>query len=136
MSKSSAGSPTVWTEVAQLLPIIGSGNSQEMGAAVGLSSDLIFVGAPKANVAGLARGRVYVFPIKASYANQERPTSTLENEGGKADDKFGRALVLSGGSAVIGVPEADLVLSNSSQLSNVGRADAFQLEKLFADGLE
>ena len=37
------------------------------------------------------RGRVYVHPVKTSYAAQERPTSVLDNEGGGSGDEFGRA---------------------------------------------
>ena len=60
----------------------------------------------------------------------------LKNEGGKANDEFGRAVVVSGASAIVGVPKADLVLSVGPPIENVGRGDAFLLEKLFADGFE
>ena len=108
-----------------------------MGAALSTNGDLIFVGAPKADVNALSdRGWVYVYPMKANYAAQEQPTATLENEGGKANDEFGRSVVASGANAIVGVPKADLVLSAGAPINDVGRGDAFLLEKLFADGFE
>jgi hypothetical protein len=60
----------------------------------------------------------------------------LENNGGKAEDEFGRALVIAGGAVIIGVPKADLLLADETELDDVGRADGFLLEKLFVDGFE
>ena len=69
-------------------------------------------------------------------AAQEQPTSTLKNEGGQTNDEFGRAVVASGANAIVGVPKADLVLSVGPAINDVGRGDAFLLEKLFTDGFD
>ena len=60
----------------------------------------------------------------------------LKNEGGQANDEFGRAVVASGASAIVGVPKADLVLSAGDAINDIGRGDAFLLAKLFTDGFE
>jgi len=132
--QASAAAP--WVQAGQLLPAIGSGANQDMGAAIAINGNMILVGAPKADVSTLAdRGRAYAYQLTASIT--QRPSSILENEGGKVGDEFGRALVLAGTAVVVGVPKADLLLSNSViPLNDVGRADTFSLESIFANGFE
>ncbi len=126
------------TQVGLLLP--GNGATQSAGSAIAANADTIYVGAPTFNTPGhTGVGRVYAFPVKASYTLQESPTATLDDVVNRDGDDFGRSLAVGFEQAVVGVPKADATLFDGTTLTDTGRADPFVLAKpdlTFGDGFE
>ncbi len=125
-------------QVSTLLP--AAGPSQAAGSALAANASVLYVGAPSYSSASLSGvGRVYVYPVKASYAVTETPASTIDNATGQPNDDYGRAIALGPDQAVIGVPRADETLFDGTPLSDTGRADPFVFPKgdaVFGDGFE
>jgi hypothetical protein len=123
------------TQLTQLLP--ATGTQQGAGSALTANDRYLFVGAPQADTTTQAdAGRTYVYALKATYAATESPKSALDNAAGRANDQFGRSLVVGNGLLIVGVPQADVILSDTTQLDDVGRADPFLLIELFGNGFE
>ncbi len=125
-------------QVGLLLP--GTGASQSAGSAIAANASTIYVGAPAWSSAGHSGvGRVYAYPMKASFTMQESPTATLEDAGDRDGDDFGRSLALGPEQAIVGVPKADATLFDGTALTDTGRADPFALPRgdaMFSDGFE
>ncbi len=131
--------PTNPSQVSRLLP--GTGNGQAAGQSLAIDASQIFVGAPNGDLPGRSNvGRVYVYPIGATFAALEMPLGALENASGTANDRFGAAIAADAAGVVVGVPEADLTLSDGiTNITNMGRLEPFvrdQLDLLFGSGFE
>lgn len=85
-----------WTEQQKLTPAVAA-NQDNFGAAVTLAGDTALVGAPE--IVGARPGSAYIFTRSGSkWTEQPR----LRASDGAADDRFGTAVTLSGGTAIIG----------------------------------
>ena len=121
--------------VTTLLP--AAGEVQGAGAAVATNGDLIVVGAPRATVGGRpGQGRIFVYDVEPAYAVTESPLQTIENNGGRADDAFGRALAINRRNVLAGVPLDDRELDATNALEDIGRADPFVLDRILRAGFE
>jgi nucleoside-specific outer membrane channel protein Tsx len=90
----------------------------EFGYAVAVSGDTAMVGAPSAEVSGLTwAGAVYVF-VRSNGSWSEQAKLTAGD--GAEDDGFGYSVALSGDTAVVGAPWADV-----SDRDNAGAAYVF-----------
>jgi hypothetical protein len=96
----------VWTQ-AQRLNAAGGAATDLFGAAVAISADTIVVGAPQDDVGANAnQGSAYVFLRAAGVWSQQ--AQLLAGDGAGAD-AFGRAVAVSGETALVGAPLDDLV---------------------------
>ncbi|HET9484269.1 MAG TPA: Ig-like domain repeat protein, partial [Xanthomonadales bacterium] len=121
--------------VTTLVP--GPGTSQGAGAAVATNGDLIVIGAPLATVGGrIGQGRIYLYDIDVAFAPSEDPVQTLENNDGRAEDAFGRALAINSRNVLAGVPLDDRELDATTRIEDVGRADPFVLDRILRTGFE
>jgi hypothetical protein len=111
----------------------------ELGSSVALSGNTIAVGAPQATVgANFDQGAVYVFSEGGSGWADATQTAKLTASDGSADDRFGSSVAISGGTIVVGAPDAT-VGGNANQGAGYvfvkpasGWANATQTGKLTA----
>ncbi|MHC4414298.1 MAG: S8 family serine peptidase [Planctomycetota bacterium] len=92
-----------WLEESKLLPADGTAGDS-FGYAVDVSGETVVVGAFKDDDLGSNSGSAYVFGFDGSNWVEERK---LRADDGAADDSFGNAVAVSGGTAVIGAFRAD-----------------------------
>lgn len=101
----------VWSQQARLVAQDG-GTEQFFGSAVALEGDTALVGAPFAQVGvNMYPGAAYIFARSGSDWSQ---VAKLASADGVTGDRFGLALDLEGGMALIGAPSTS-VGSNSAQ---------------------
>ncbi len=91
---------TVWTEQAKLVaPAPNTGD--QFGYGVAVAGDVVAVGAPFAETAGAATGRVFVFRRSGTTWSLDAQLSASD---AAAADRFGYAVATNGSSIVIGAP--------------------------------
>ena len=87
-------------------------DADEFGISVGVSGDTIVVGADHHKVAGNAgQGAAYVFAKPAGMTAIETEGAELTASDGGANDRFGRAVAISGDTIVAGAPNHQVGLS-------------------------
>lgn len=92
-----------WNLVSSIVPQ-GASWGEGFGSSLSLKGDHLLVGAPQANVkANNGQGKAYVFRKMGSVWVQE---AVLCASNGNSAERFGTALVLSAGSAVVAAPYA------------------------------
>lgn len=94
-----------WSQTTRLLPSDGSENDT-FGTSVALSGNGAIISAPSRDSGGLFRGAVYVYGRSGSSWNE---LDVLTASDGQDRDGFGKAVALDGNTAIIGVPDADVV---------------------------
>ena len=87
-----------WVEQAKLLPMDGK-TGDEFGFSVSLSADTALVGAKEANPSGPESGAAYVFVRSGGRWTEQ---AKLVASDGAAGDRFGQAVSLSPGTALVG----------------------------------
>ncbi len=95
----SVAATTHYSEL-KLKPPSPSSAGNRFGAAVALSGDTLAVGACDDDVNGNNSGSVYVFERSGSSWSQQ---ASLAPDDGDSEDRFGRAVALSGDTLVVGV---------------------------------
>lgn len=94
-----------WDQSQKLTPDDGAPNDR-FGWTVTLDANLIAVGAPWADSGGnLDQGVVYLFAPSPAEPNRWVQIQKLIAPDGVADDRFGRAVVVNGGSLLVGAKE-------------------------------
>jgi len=91
---------TVWTEQAKLVAPAPSTGDQ-FGYGVAVAGDVVAVGAPFAETAGVGSGRMYVFRRTGTAWSL---VAELSASDAAAGDRFGTAVATNGSSIVIGAP--------------------------------
>jgi hypothetical protein len=95
-----------WIEEQQLFPSDPEAGAQ-FGSSVGVSGDLIVVGAPlEDNTNGSNAGAFYVFRFDSVTGAWNQEQKLIEN-GGFNGNKFGAAISISGNVVVVGAPECN-----------------------------
>lgn len=93
--------------------------SDEFGTSVGISGNLVVIGAPGHNAAGSNAGAAYVFRHNgASWIEEPKLTANDAT----ASDRFGMAVAISGSTIVVGAPLGD------GQVPNSGAAYVFEYD--------
>jgi hypothetical protein len=82
-------------------PVLDEGD--QFGFSVALEGTTLIVGTPGDDAHGLDAGAVYVFEV-----GNQMPLRTLDQASPQVGDRFGSALALSGGTAVVGAPLSDV----------------------------
>jgi hypothetical protein len=95
------GGPGAWG-LAAVLSDTDSDDSR-FGYDVDVEGDQILAGAPMWELNGVGTGGAFVF--QRSAAGAWNPMTVLSASDGAAGDAFGRAVALSGGTAIVGAPE-------------------------------
>ena len=104
-------SGTTWTQQAQLIDIAGAG-SDYFGKSVSLSGDLALIGANGYDIdLKMMQGAAFIFTRSGTTWSQQ---AYLTADDGLAEDNFGRAVALSGDTALIGAYYDD-VAGNANQ---------------------
>lgn len=102
-------SGTNWTEHAKLIANDGRAFDR-FGFSVGIDGDNIVIGASHEDYNGINSGSAYIY--EGSGANWTQ-TAKLTANNGDVDDRFGRAVAVSGVYALIGAHFSDPVFTNS-----------------------
>ncbi len=100
-------------EAAKLTASDGNGGDG-LGASVGISAGAVVAGAPFADVTNLGQGTAYVFDEPSSGWSSWHETAKLVASDGAANDGFGTAVAVDGGTVVAGAPAA-MVNGNIAQ---------------------
>jgi trimeric autotransporter adhesin len=94
---------------------------EEFGDSVAVSGNTIVVGAPNREVGGdMERGEAYVFTRPSSGWASATEAADLTAENGKAGDRLGQAVAVSGNTVVVGAPDHEVGAHNEQ-----GAADVF-----------
>ncbi len=102
-------SATTWSQRAKLAQAVG-GIGDQFGMTVALSGDTALVGAQSVDVtAGGNQGRAFVFRGAGAAWSEEAQLTAGDVA---ANDNFGRSVALSGDTALVGAPNADVTTSN------------------------
>lgn len=98
-----------WVALPRIAP--SSGNAGDMfGQAVDIAGNSILVGSPRADAKGVDSGAAYVFTWNGtSYVEQKKLTPIDPKDG----DHFGSAVAMSGETAIVGAPDADVFGADS-----------------------
>lgn len=104
----SSGTPLVPT-MALNSPVTDS--ADHFGAAVGISGDLVVVGAPDSESGASKAGRIRLFDLASS--DPKSPLATIGNPSPAVNDGFGTAVAISGNLVAVGTPGDDTGAANA-----------------------
>ncbi len=101
-------------ELARLEASDGDSDTEEFGSALSIAGDRLLVGAQRATGQVTDTGFAYLFSLTGlQLAEVRSQLQGFSSSNGVAADRFGAAVALSEGAALVGAPQADAEASNS-----------------------